>query len=170
MAPSYAEKSMQSAVEAVLEGVSQRTAARQWGVPRSSLRDQLMDRNTKAEKDQGRQILSKASEDKVVEWIIRQEALGYAPTHRNVRYVCIKLLQLENRGESLKLGKNWMARFLGRNSSVKTKIGRRLDYKRVHAANPDNVNAFFDRRETFAWILPQNTYNADEAGIMEGQG
>lgn len=171
MAPSYSESDMQGAVEAVLEGVGQRKAALQWAVPRSSLRDRLLEKRSKAEYANDRQKVSKTCEDKVVEWIIKQEALGYAPSHHNVRYICTKLLQLQNRGEETpKLGKHWISGFLQRNPLVRTKIGRRLDYKRVNAACPDNINAFFNRREIFSWIKPESTYNADESGIMEGMG
>ena len=162
---------MQAAIEAVLSGLGHHKAAQQWGVPRSTLRRRLLDEKTKKDFDSERQKLSTATETNVAQWIIRQEALGYAPTHRNVRFVCIRLLQLQSPDTATpKLGKNWIAGFLRRNPAVKTKIGRRLDYKQVNAATPANINSFFNRREDFAWILPENTWNADEAGIMEGQG
>ena len=33
-----------------------------------------------------------------------------------------------------------------------------------------NLNRFFERLKEFSWIPPFRTYNADEGGIMEGQG
>ena len=37
-------------------------------------------------------------------------------------------------------------------------------------ATPENITRLFDLYKTVSWIPPQRRYNADESGIMEGQG
>ncbi|KAI1325482.1 hypothetical protein F5Y16DRAFT_377745 [Xylariaceae sp. FL0255] len=58
-------------------------AAQKWGVPKSTLADRLKNRPTFTNQQQPAQRLSKAQEDGLVEWILRQEALGYPVTHSN---------------------------------------------------------------------------------------
>ena len=57
-----------------------------------------------------------------------------------------------------------------RHPALKTKLGRRTDWERVNAATPANIKRLFDVYETVDWIPPERQYNADEGGIMEGQG
>src|SRR5205814_334362 len=59
---------------------------------------------------------------------------------------------------------------MSRNPDVKTKIGKRIDYKRINGASPEAITSWFDLYDQFDWIKPENIYNTDEAGIREGQG
>jgi hypothetical protein len=60
--------------------------------------------------------------------------------------------------------------FLNRHPELKTKLGRRTDWERINAATLENITRLFDLYETVLWIPPQQRYNADEGGIIEGQG
>ena len=53
---------------------------------------------------------------------------------------------------------------------MKTKLGRRTDWERINAATPVNIRKLFKLYDTVSWIPPRRRYNADEGGIMEGQG
>src|SRR5205814_9642215 len=59
---------------------------------------------------------------------------------------------------------------MSRNPDVKTKIGKRIDYKRINGASPEAITSWFDLYDQFDWIKPEKIYNTDETGIMEGQG
>ena len=63
-----------------------------------------------------------------------------------------------------------MEGFFRRNPQIKTKRGTRIDYKRANGASPENISSFFERLDQYSWIKPRHRYNADETGIMEGQG
>ena len=61
-------------------------------------------------------------ENRLVDWIIRQETLGYAPTAQVVRKVVEAMLK--NRGDPEPLGKPWMDGFKKRHHDrIHTKIG-----------------------------------------------
>ena len=57
-----------------------------------------------------------------------------------------------------------------RHPAIKTKLGCRTDWERINAATPENIKHLFSLYETVSWIPPWQRYNADEGGIMEGQG
>ena len=65
-----------------------------------------------------------------------------------------------------------MAGFLRRNPILKTKKQLKIDSVRVNGATIDIIKAWFQKFQvpTIKAIKPQNRWNIDEAGIMEGQG
>jgi hypothetical protein len=65
-----------------------------------------------------------------------------------------------------------MASFLRRNPVLKTKKQFKIDSVRVNSATSDIIKAWFRKLEIPAIkaIKPENRWNMDEAGIMEGQG
>ena len=101
-------------------------------------------------------------------WILRQKSLNYAPTHAQARAIATGILK--QAGDYRPLGKKWTSHFIGRHPELKTKLGRRTDWERINAATPENIHRLFSLYETVLWIPPERRYNADEGGIMEGQG
>ena len=71
------------------------------------------------------QRLSTVQEERLKRWILRQEALGYAPTHAQVRAIASGILKQS--GDDKPLGKKWSKHFLKRHLAVKTKLGRRTN-------------------------------------------
>ena len=65
-----------------------------------------------------------------------------------------------------------MTGFLKRNPVLKTKKQSRIDSVRVNGATTDILKAWFQKLEIPAIkaIKPENRWNIDKAGIMEGQG
>ena len=65
-----------------------------------------------------------------------------------------------------------MAGFIRRNPILKTKKQLRIDSIRVNGATSDIIRPWFQKLEVPAVkaIKPENRWNMDEAGIMEGQG
>jgi hypothetical protein len=68
------------------------------------------------------------------------------------------------------LGKKWSTHFIQRHTTIKNKLGCRTDWQRITAVTPDSIQQLFGLYETGSWIPPSKRYNADEGGIMEGQG
>ncbi|RKK65493.1 hypothetical protein BFJ69_g16234 [Fusarium oxysporum] len=102
-------------------------------------------------------------------WILRQESLGYAPSHSQIRACVMGLLRQQ--GEHLDLGRNWVNKFIDRRADLKTKMGRRQEAKRFDSFTPRAVHWYFDIRDgQYGWINPENTVNVDEGGIMTGFG
>ncbi len=166
--PLYEEAAIEAAIEEVLGGQSLRKAAIMHGVLRQTLADRILGRQTASQAQETRQRLSPAIEQQLAKLILVQEALGYAPTHVRVKAIATKLLAAQ--GDTNPLGKRWISGFFSRNPMVKTKLGVRIDAKRIDGANPQAINEFFDRLEPVSHIPPEYIYNVDKAGIMEGQG
>ncbi|KAJ3454869.1 hypothetical protein MRS44_013469 [Fusarium solani] len=87
-------------------------------------------------------------------------------THPDKRPWAMLLL---TQGREKPIGVHWLARFMKRHPSIKTKIGKRQEASRFNCFTPTAVNWYFDIRESeYGWIKPENTVNVDEGGIMAG--
>ncbi|KAJ0132088.1 hypothetical protein HZ326_24823 [Fusarium oxysporum f. sp. albedinis] len=160
-------------IEAMLDvtdnGLSQHEAAQKHGMPQTTLSDRLRGIPPKSEVTHPSRLLSKSQEARLITWILRQEALGYAPSHSQVRAAVAALLR--QHGRERPIGVHWLTRFVKRHPSIKNKIGKRQEASRFNCFTPTAVNWYFDIREReYGWIKPENTVNVDEGGIMAGFG
>jgi len=80
----YTENDVQNALTDVQNGSAIATAATYHGVPRTTLRDRLNGAQSCQHAHDDEQRLSTVQEERLERWILRQEALGYAPTHAQV--------------------------------------------------------------------------------------
>ncbi|KAJ0129130.1 Uncharacterized protein HZ326_27772 [Fusarium oxysporum f. sp. albedinis] len=167
---SYTEDEVAEAMLDVTDnGLSQSKSAQKREIPRSTFGDRFRGLPSRSEVTQPAQLLSKPEESRLVAWILRQEALGYAPSHSQVRATVNALLRQQGREKPV--GVHWLARFMKRHPSIKTKIGKRKEASRFNCFTPTAVNWYFDIREReYGWIKPENTVNVDEGGIMAGFG
>jgi Tc5 transposase DNA-binding domain/helix-turn-helix, Psq domain len=164
----YTEADIQNALADIANGVPAKTAAKNHGIPRTTLRGRISGSQNHRSAYSNMQRLSPEQEDHLAAWILQQESLNYAPTHAQVRAIATGVLK--QAGDYQPLGKKWTTHFLNRHPELKTKLGRRTDWERINAATPENIRHLFDLYETVSWIPPHRRYNADEGGIMEGQG
>ena len=164
----YTEGDIQNALADLRNGVALATAATEHGVPRNTLRGRLNSARPHQYAHSDQQRLTAIQEEHLERWILRQEALGYAPTHAQLRVIASGILK--QAGDDILLGKKWSNHFVKRHPAVKTKLGRRTDWQRINAATPENIKHLFSLYDTVSWIPPRRRYNADEGGIMEGQG
>jgi hypothetical protein len=160
-------------VEAILDitdnGLSVRQAALKWGVPQRTMSSRLRGQTALADQIQPKQHLTRSQEAKLVFWILRQESLGYSPSHSQIRACVVAILKQQNKKQEL--GRNWVAKFIKRYPELKTKPGRRQEANRFNSFTPKAVHWYFDIREKeYGWIKPENTVNVDEGGIMSGFG
>ena len=166
----YTEDNVADAILDITDnGLSQHQAAEKHGMPQSILSRRLSGQGAKDDQIQPGQRLSKNQEEQLTSWILRQEALGYAPSHSQVRACVVALLKIQ--GDEELLGKNWVSRFIERNQKLKAKLGKRQEATRFNSFTPKAVNWYFDIREgEYDWIKPENTVNVDKGGIMAGFG
>lgn len=164
----YIEADVQNALADLESGVALATAAVQHGIPRNTLRGRFNGAQPHQHAHNTEQRLTAVQEKQLECWILQQEALGYAPTHAQVRAIATGVLK---QGDDYRnLGKRWTRHFVQRHPAIKTKLGRRTNWERINAATPENIKHLFNLYETVSWIPPRRRYNADEGGIMEGQG
>jgi hypothetical protein len=129
-------------IEAILDvtdnGFSQNQAGQKHGVPQPALSGRLKGVPPKSGVTHPAQLLSKSQESRFVAWILRQEALGYAPSHSQVRATVTALLRQQ--GRERPIGVHWLARFMKRHPSIKTKIDKRQEALRFNCFTPTAVN------------------------------
>jgi hypothetical protein len=150
---SRASYTKSNVIDAILDvtdnGLSQSQAAQKNGVPPTTLSDRLRGVPSKSEATQPAQLLSKPEESRLVAWILRQEALGYAPSHSQVRATVAALVRQQGREKPI--GVHWLARFMKRHQSIKTKMGKCQEASRFNCFTPTAINQYFDtRRESMA--------------------
>ncbi|RYC80284.1 hypothetical protein BFJ63_vAg16824 [Fusarium oxysporum f. sp. narcissi] len=162
---SYIEDEVAEAMLDVTDnGLSQNKSAQKREIPRSTLGDRLRGLPSRSEVTQPAQLPSKPEECILVAWILWQEALGYAPSHSQVRATVNALLRQQGRAKPVNV--HWLARLMKRHPSIKAKIGKRQEASRSDCFTPTAVNWYFDIREReYGWMKPENTVNVDEGGV-----
>jgi hypothetical protein len=135
--PSYQESDLQQAILAVDRGVPKLTAAKQYGVPRTTLSARLKGVCTKKQYDNDRQSLSPEEELDLAAWCRIQHMLGIPPTHRQIRLAAQRMLLVS--GSDVELGKTWTVSFLRRNPSVRALRGERLEKSCAEGVTPDKI-------------------------------
>ena len=142
----YTEADIENALTDIQNGVPKSTAAMRHGIPRTTLRGRISGSRHHKIAYNNMQRLSIVQEENLARWVLRQEALNYAPTHAQVRAIATGVLK--QAGDFEPLGKKWTAHFLNRHPELKTKLGRRTDWERVNAATPENITRLFNLYET----------------------
>jgi hypothetical protein len=150
-------------------GLSQHLVAEKYGIPQQSISDRFNGQTAREDQIQPHQCLNKNQEAQLVSWILRQESLGYAPSHSQI-YACVQAV-LTKQGDTQELGQHWVKKFIRCHPEIKTKPGRRQEASRFNSFTPKAVHWYFDIREKeYGWIKPENIVNVDEGGIMSGFG
>jgi 4-hydroxybenzoate polyprenyltransferase len=166
----YTEDDLNHAIEDVANGKPKKLAAREWGVPESTLRNRIKGSENHSIAAESQQRLSKVQEDHLANWVLTQEALGVPLTHAQIKEFAQRLLTIK--GDYKSLGKRWMQAFLRRNPILKTKRFRNIDSQRVNGATTSIIKSWFRLLAIpqIQAIKPEHRYNMDESGIMEGFG
>jgi 4-hydroxybenzoate polyprenyltransferase len=170
MKPQYTEDDMVRVIADIANGKSERTAAKEWGIPRTSLRSRIQGSEEHSIAAESQQRLSRSQENHLSDWILTQEALSVPLTHGQVKEFAQRLLI--RKGDNKPLGKRWIQAFLRRNPVLKTKRARNIDSQRVNGATIPIIQSWFQLLSLpqIQAIKPENRWNMDESGIMEGQG
>jgi 4-hydroxybenzoate polyprenyltransferase len=168
--PQYTEDDVSQALINVANGKGVRAAARDWGVPYTTLRERIKGRENHSISAENQQRLSRVQEDHLANWVLAQEALGVPLTHAQIKEFAHRLLAIK--GDHKPLGKRWMHAFLNRNPILKTKRFRNIDSQRVNGATTSIIKDWFQRLlpPQIQAIKPECRFNMDESGIMEGFG
>jgi hypothetical protein len=168
MKPSYTEDDVQRVLVDIGNGKSVRKAGLDWGVPRGTLQERINGRVSRQEANEPYQRLSLVQEQRLTDWVLVQEALGRSPTYLQIRAFASRILAARN--NAVLLGKRWMAGFIRRNPILRTKKQLLIDSVRVNGAISDIIKLWFQKLEVpvIKGIKPENHWNIDEAGIIEG--
>lgn len=123
------EKAIAQAIEALKSGeiASERAAAKQFGIPRSTLHSRRRGCKDARHAHESQQRLSPKQERSLVDWIKAQDSEGHPLSHARLRemafHICI------GNGDKRELGKRWVKGFIERNPDVSSVFGRRSGKK-----------------------------------------
>lgn len=139
MAPTYTEEDIANALsEQLNDDVPLRSVAAKYGIPAQTLSDRKKGSRPRNLSKESQQRLTSDQEKRVVDWILQQERLGYAPSHQALRTVVERLLK--EKGDTNPLGQKWIKAFKKRHPSIHSKKGTRQESVRFEAFTPKAVN------------------------------
>lgn len=135
----WTESDIDAAMDDMCNGASLRKAAANHGIPAMTLSDRVQQKSQKPQAaHEAQQRLSDVQERKIMDWILRQESLGYATTASAIRCVVLRLLELM--GDTDKLGRKWVQHFRKRHPAIHTKKGVIQESIRYDSFTPKAFN------------------------------
>jgi transcriptional regulator with XRE-family HTH domain len=130
------------AIEAIRTSkkLSQRSVAKIYRVPLSTLSDRMAGRTPRPETRPNNQKLSKLEEGVIVRYILDLDSRGFAPRLAGVEDIANYIL--ESRGGG-RVGQLWAHRFVQRQPELKTRFNRVCDFQRALCEDPILISAWF---------------------------
>ena len=134
---------MLQAMEAVkggLQGLNE--AARNYDVPRSTLRDRVCGRTVHGKKSGPVPYLSKEEEEELVAFLKQVSSIGYGKTKKEVLAMVQKTV--EKKGVSIDKfnGEGWWTKFMSRNK-LSLRTADPLSKARADAVSQDKIDEYF---------------------------
>lgn len=166
----YSEDSLDQAIKAVKNGMSIRTAAASFSVPRSTLRDQLKGRHPR--RSGGQCVLSPDEERIISQNIATMADWGYPVKPFDVRILVKDYLKRKNRIVSVfndgMPGDDWCRGFLHRNRSIlRQRLCQNISPKRAELST-DTMDAYFENlQQELSDVPPSNIINFDETNLTD---
>ncbi|KAI4460717.1 homeobox-like domain superfamily [Holotrichia oblita] len=173
----YNEENLENAIKAVREnGTSKKLAARQFGIPRSTLIRKLAE-NVPLYRKMGPQTVLSTIEKQLLEnWILAMARKGF-PVHKNNLLLTVQTIIKEaGRDTCFKDSlprRTWFEAFLKRHPRIKQKHAESVSKARA-TVTQDRIEAWFDeihqflKQEKLDGILEDESriFNGDETGFM----
>ena len=158
-------------------------AAIAFKVPKSTLGHRRTGRQTRRKAHEKEQLLSAASEEAIVKWILKLDSWGFPPRLDRLWEKINVLAKAEKEAQQAQaegsarlvydhIGQNWITQFLDRHPELAARYARRIDRQRVHANNPLSIKDHFRKLAALIRthnIKPNAISNVDEKGFLLGQ-
>ena len=164
-------QSMVMAIEAVKEGrMGVNHAAKEHGVPRTTLKDRLSGRVEHGKKPGPIPYFNSNEEDELATFLKEASRIGYGKTKREVLLIVQKTLEQKGNKPEHFNGEGWYHRFMQRHPTLSLRSADPLSYVRTIALTPEKLNSYFDLLETTLrekelLNKPNLIYNMDESGM-----
>ena len=168
----WTDSQLATAVAAVDAGSKIAAAARDAGIPQSSLRDHLYGRTLKRKK--GRQgVLNEEEESALVKWMLEMEDHVHPISIFELRRKVAEITQ--ERWTPFKdgiPGRGWLRWFRNRHPELTLRSPQGLEEGRARGVNPSSVTSFYDNLQKAYEqheYSPSHIWNADESGAQVGR-
>ena len=176
------EARIQEAIQALKKNSKYklRTAAKDFDVPRSTLKDRFHGKKPRNKAHEDDMNLTHHEETELVHWITTLTARGYAPRYRTVQELAelirnrrvfgvndatIQLVTYES------FGRDWVARFMSRHPQLESARRKCIEAARIKDVSVERLMKWFEDLQQVIdehKIEPHNIYNMDESGFAIG--
>ena len=167
----WSEESMVLAMEAVSGGrMGLNQAARNYYVPRSTLRDRISGRVKHGTKSGPKPYLSVEEEQELVAFLKQASAMGYGKTKKEILAMVQKTMEKKDLCDDKFNGEGWWTRFMSRNPTLSLRTADPLSKVRADAVKQEKIDEYFKLLKSTLekhdlMNKPQCIYNVDESGM-----
>ena len=167
----WKNEAMLGAIEAVKGGeLGVNAAAREFGVPASTLRDRLSGCITHGVNPGPQPYLLPGEESELAEYLTSTSKVGYGKTRRQVLNIVQRVAKEKGLLRQEKISCGWFRRFKERQPSIALRKGDSMETVRFQCTNEVTIANYYDLLETVLeendlWDKPSQIYNMDETGM-----
>ena len=168
----WTREQMEAAIAAIQSGsaVSINSAARNHGIPPTTLKDRLSGRVTDGTKPGRLPYLNDQEETDMESYLIQATHVGYGKTRRQIKAIVESVAVDKGVLRSSHISDGWWKRFLQRHPKLSLRYGDATGHVRMNAMNRENLTNYFAllkecMEENDLMDHPERIYNMDESGI-----
>ena len=166
----WKDEAMTGAIEAVKEGMGVNCAAKEFGVPATTLRNRLSGRVTHGTNPGPKPYLSSQEEDELAAYLTSTSKAGYGKTRRQVMNIVQHVAKEKRILRKERISSGWFRRFRERQPDVSLRKGDSMALVRFRCTDKETIDGYYDLLET---VMEENDlrdkpgqlYNIDETGI-----
>ena len=170
---SWTESNLLLALNAIQAGCSQRVAAKQFKIPRRTLRNHLQSGNKKKRLGRGA-VLTDQQEKELCSRITHFSDIGLPVTSKMIKMYVFEFCKLNKIANPFSVekgaaGRKWLKAFLNRNPAISIRKAQPINPGRAAKLNPYIVKDYFDKLKDIMeknnfFDKPQCIFNMDEKG------
>ena len=166
----WKDEAMTGAIEAVKEGMGVNCAAKEFGVPATTLRNRLSGRVTHGTNPGPKPYLSSQEEDELAAYLTSTSKAGYGKTRRQVMNIVQHVAKEKRILRKERISSGWFRRFRERQPDVSLRKGDSMALVRFRCTDKETIDGYYDLLET---VMEENNlrdkpgqlYNIDETGM-----
>lgn len=174
---SWSTDDLENAFDAIKDGMSLRKAAKEYGIPFSTLRDRLKIRKTVEPKLGKYATFTKEQEEMMVQNLLQLSGMYYGVASLQLRRLAFDFASQNNIknnfNKKTKLaGKSWFYSFMARHPEISLRKPEPISVARIKAFNKAAVREYFEnlkRVYTAHRFDPSHIVNMDETGFSNVQ-
>ena len=110
-------------------------------------------------------------EESLCDWILSWSAQLLPPRPSDVQAMADILLAARGSKRVLRVGKNWVHKYIKRRPELRSRLSRAYNYRRAKCENPKIIKNWFERLQKVIadnGIQRDDIYNFDETGFATG--
>jgi len=168
----WTREQMDAAIKAVESGsaVSINRAAKDHGIPPTTLKDRLSGRVVDGTKPGRPSYLNNEEESELESYLIQSCQVGYGKTRRQIKAIVENIAVEKGILRKSHISDGWWKKFLERHPKLSLRSGDATGHVRMNAMTRENLTHYFDLLneclvENGLKDHPEQIYNMDESGI-----